>query len=35
MRQGGRPCLDAPIPGAVVDQAQVIFRGLPAGCVAA
>jgi Fur family ferric uptake transcriptional regulator len=32
---GERPCLDAAIPGALVDQAQVIFRGLCAGCRAA
>lgn len=29
---GQRPCLDADVPGAVVDEAQVIFRGLCAAC---
>lgn len=32
---GERPCLDVAVPGAIVDHAQVIFRGLCAGCVAA
>lgn len=27
-----RPCLDATVPGAVVDEAQVIYRGLCAEC---
>jgi Fe2+ or Zn2+ uptake regulation protein len=31
---GERPCLDIAIPGAIVDRAQVIFRGLCAGCAA-
>jgi Fur family ferric uptake transcriptional regulator len=29
---GSRPCLDATVPGALVDEAQVIFRGLCADC---
>lgn len=29
-----KPCLDATVPGAVVDEAQVIYRGLCAGCQA-
>lgn len=29
---GDRPCLDAAVPGAIVDHAQVILRGLCAGC---
>ena len=29
---GRRPCLDATLPGAVVDEAQVIFRGLCPAC---
>ena len=32
---GDRPCLQVEVPGAVVDQAQVIFRGLCPGCAAA
>ena len=32
---GERPCLEAASPGAVVDQAQVIFRGLCGGCASA
>lgn len=32
---GDRPCLEVAVPGAVVDQAQVIFRGVCAGCAAA
>jgi Fur family ferric uptake transcriptional regulator len=31
---GDRPCLEAAVPGAIVDQAQVILRGLCAGCAA-
>ncbi|MGH9033490.1 MAG: Fur family transcriptional regulator [Acidimicrobiia bacterium] len=31
---GARPCLDADIAGAEIDEAQVIFRGLCAACVA-
>lgn len=27
-----RPCLEAIVPGAVIDEAQVIFRGLCADC---
>jgi Fur family ferric uptake transcriptional regulator len=27
-----RPCLDATVPGVLVDEAQVIFRGLCADC---
>ena len=30
--RGSRPCLDADIPGAVIDEAQVIFRGTCAAC---
>jgi Fur family ferric uptake transcriptional regulator len=29
---GSRPCLEASVPGAEVDEAQVIFRGLCADC---
>lgn len=29
---GDKPCLDAAVPGAVVDEAQVIYRGLCAEC---
>lgn len=29
---GRRPCLDADLPGAVVEEAQVIFRGLCPSC---
>jgi Fe2+ or Zn2+ uptake regulation protein len=29
---GKRPCLDAALPGAVVDEAQVVFRGLCPAC---
>jgi Fe2+ or Zn2+ uptake regulation protein len=32
--RGSRPCLDAEIPGATIDEAQVIFRGTCAACVA-
>jgi Fur family ferric uptake transcriptional regulator len=31
---GSRPCLEASIPGAVVDEAQVVFRGLCPACAA-
>ncbi len=27
-----RPCLEATLPGVLIDEAQVIFRGLCAGC---
>ncbi len=30
---GSKPCLDADVPGAVVDEAQIIFRGVCASCV--
>lgn len=29
---GSKPCLDADVPGAVVDEAQIIFRGICASC---
>lgn len=29
---GSRPCLEATVPGAVIDEAQVILRGLCADC---
>lgn len=29
---GSKPCLDTLVPGATVDEAQVIFRGICAGC---
>ncbi|MCI0634429.1 MAG: transcriptional repressor [Actinobacteria bacterium] len=29
---GSRPCLEAGVPGAEIDEAQVIFRGLCADC---
>jgi len=29
---GSRPCLEASVPGAEIDEAQVIFRGLCADC---
>jgi Fur family ferric uptake transcriptional regulator len=29
---GSKPCLDAEVPGAVIDEAQIIFRGLCASC---
>ncbi|MEA3501773.1 MAG: Fur family transcriptional regulator [Actinomycetota bacterium] len=29
---GSKPCLDAEIPGAVIDEAQIIFRGACASC---
>jgi Fe2+ or Zn2+ uptake regulation protein len=32
--RGSRPCLDAEIPGATIDEAQVIFRGTCARCAA-
>jgi Fe2+ or Zn2+ uptake regulation protein len=31
---GSRPCLEAALPGAVVDEAQVVFRGLCPACAA-
>jgi Fe2+ or Zn2+ uptake regulation protein len=31
---GARPCLDAALPGAVVDEAQVIYRGICPACAA-
>ena len=31
---GSKPCLDADLPGAVIDEAQIIFRGTCAACVA-
>ena len=31
---GSKPCLDADLPGAVIDEAQIIFRGTCASCVA-
>ena len=30
---GSKPCLDADLPGAVIDEAQIIFRGTCASCV--
>lgn len=30
--QGEKPCLDASVPGAELDEAQIIFRGLCARC---
>lgn len=30
--RGRRPCLDADLPGAVIDDAQVVFRGLCPSC---
>jgi Fe2+ or Zn2+ uptake regulation protein len=32
---GHKPCLDADLPGAQIDEAQVIYRGRCAACVAA
>jgi len=29
---GSKPCLDADIPGAIIDEAQIIFRGICASC---
>ncbi len=29
---GSKPCLDADLPGAVIDEAQIIFRGFCASC---
>jgi Fur family ferric uptake transcriptional regulator len=29
---GSRPCLEAAVPGAIVDEAQVVFRGLCPAC---
>lgn len=31
---GEKPCLDAELPGAEIDEAQVIFRGICPDCVA-
>ncbi len=31
---GVRPCLEANLPGAVIDEAQVVFRGLCPACAA-
>lgn len=33
--RGSSPCLDADLPGAAIDEAQVIFRGLCPTCAAA
>lgn len=33
--EGEKPCLEATVPGVVVDEAQVIFRGLCESCVKA
>lgn len=30
---GSKPCLDADIPDAVIDEAQIIFRGVCASCI--
>ena len=32
---GAKPCLDARVPGAIVDEAQVVFRGLCPACATA
>ena len=32
---GTKPCLEAALPGAVIDEAQVVFRGLCPMCAAA
>jgi Fe2+ or Zn2+ uptake regulation protein len=32
--RGSRPCLDADLPGARIDEAQVVFRGLCPTCAA-
>lgn len=29
---GSKPCLDADIPAAIIDEAQIIFRGLCPSC---
>ena len=29
---GSKPCLDSDVPGAVIDEAQIIFRGVCATC---
>ncbi|MEA2010757.1 MAG: Fur family transcriptional regulator [Actinomycetota bacterium] len=29
---GSKPCIDADVPGAVIDEAQIIFRGICASC---
>jgi Fe2+ or Zn2+ uptake regulation protein len=31
---GNQPCIDAGLPGAAIDEAQVIFRGLCPTCAA-
>jgi Fe2+ or Zn2+ uptake regulation protein len=31
---GSKPCLDADMPGATIDEAQIIFRGVCASCTA-
>jgi Fe2+ or Zn2+ uptake regulation protein len=31
---GSKPCLDADVPGAVIDEAQIIFRGICSSCSA-
>ena len=33
--EGYKPCLEATVPGAEIDEAQVIFRGTCADCLAA
>ena len=33
--RGTRPCLEADLPGARIDEAQVVFRGLCPACAAA
>ncbi len=32
--RGRRPCIDADLPGAVIDEAQIVFRGLCPHCAA-
>jgi len=32
--EGHKPCLEATVPGADIDEAQVIFRGICADCLA-
>ncbi len=31
---GSKPCLDTEVPGATIDEAQIIFRGVCASCAA-